>query len=721
MLFASCLLSLPGVGFGQAPNLGTAASFALFTANGAVSNTGASVVTGDVGTNVGAFNAFPPGTVVGQIRLPSSTEASVAATNVALAYTALNSVGCGTLIGPTLGNGQVLTAGVYCQTTAAASSLTGTLVLDGPGIYIIKLNSALTTASGSTISLINGACATDVYFQVNGATDLGTGSVFKGTILANGAISLGSGASLEGRGLSIGGTISLNTNSVALPPVLAISSVVSSTCNPANNQYALTGTLALTAAVPGTLTITDGSSTTTVTITVGQTSASFSLSALLSGTGTHSVMVSGGGYCSPNAFTYAAPASCTVAVSSAVSLTGVVYADNNTSGSYDGGDTPIAGAVVTLLNGTSTPIATTTTSPTGTYSFSGLTAGLPYSVSVATPVGYSAVVAGGVTGPVTLTTGTTNPSLNVGYTKVTPLTLSLLVSKSIAAVGDVLTYTVVLTNPGTTPASNVVVRDSTTTGLTYLANSATVPLGTTFTPGSPISSWLVASLGAGQSLALTFQATVGSAGILYNTVSIASEVQVVCTSIPVKLCPGDEYVISVPAGSPSYSWYKDGVLITGQTSNSLTINAPGSYSLGINTVGGLCPNFSCCPFIVEADLLPVYSAAAISSTCLGGVAQDNGYLLLSGFNATHTYQYSLGATFDPASSLSGAPQAIPTNGLIASNLANPLTVQQYTIRVTNSNGCYTDVTVSLQPTTCVCPANVCVPFTLRRTKGVAVR
>ncbi|RYF57736.1 MAG: TonB-dependent receptor, partial [Cytophagaceae bacterium] len=80
------LLALPITGFGQAPNLGTASTFALFTANGAFNTTGAAVVTGDVGTSVGAFNAFPPGSVTGQIRLPGSTQATQAATDVVAAY-----------------------------------------------------------------------------------------------------------------------------------------------------------------------------------------------------------------------------------------------------------------------------------------------------------------------------------------------------------------------------------------------------------------------------------------------------------------------------------------------------------------------------------------------------------------------------------------------------------------------------------------------------------
>ncbi|QMW06064.1 ice-binding family protein [Spirosoma foliorum] len=208
------LFSLSAISFGQAPNLGTASSFALFTANGAFSNTGASMVVGDIGTNAGAFGGFPsPGTVVGNIRLPASAEAAQAALDVVAAYNSLNTVVCNTTIIAELAS-QTLTPGVSCQPLTTANSLNGTLTLSGTGIYIIKLNGALTTATNSSILLTNGATADNVYFQVNGAVTLGTGSSFIGTILALDAVVLGTQASLEGRALSTAGAITLNNNRV---------------------------------------------------------------------------------------------------------------------------------------------------------------------------------------------------------------------------------------------------------------------------------------------------------------------------------------------------------------------------------------------------------------------------------------------------------------------------------------------------------------------------
>ncbi len=216
-------LAFPNLSFGQtAPDLGTASTFAVFTAVGAFTNTGATVVTGDVGTNSGAFTGFPPGTVIGNTQVANAASLQ-AANDVISANNQLTAATCGpTTIGNSLG-GLTLTPGVYCQTgPAAATDLTGVLTLDGGGdpnaVFIIKLNGAFSTATNSSILLVNGASAANVFFQVNGAVNLGINSTFSGTIIANGAISLLTGASLLGRALSLAGAINLDTNVVNVPP-----------------------------------------------------------------------------------------------------------------------------------------------------------------------------------------------------------------------------------------------------------------------------------------------------------------------------------------------------------------------------------------------------------------------------------------------------------------------------------------------------------------------
>lgn len=212
------LFCLPEWMSGQTPNLGTTESFAVFTAAGAFNNNGNSVVTGDIGTNVGAFNGFPPGVVIGSIHVADPISAQ-AATDVDALYSYLDGLICGMVLGVNLGNSQVLTPNIYC--IGAAAVLNGDLVLDGEGDpdarFIFQIDGALSTATLASVTLINSASACNVYWQINGAFELGDGSSFVGTLVANGAISLLEGSSLEGRALTRAGAIDMHNNTVSLP------------------------------------------------------------------------------------------------------------------------------------------------------------------------------------------------------------------------------------------------------------------------------------------------------------------------------------------------------------------------------------------------------------------------------------------------------------------------------------------------------------------------
>lgn len=209
------LLCYPILNFGQAPSLGTASGFALFTSVGAFNNVGATTVVGDVGTNIGVFSAFPPGTLNGQIYVADLVSAQ-AAVDLSTAYSYLSSMPCDSVIGTTLGVNQILNPKVYCL--GAASTLSGNLILDGQGdfnaLFIFKIDGAFSSGISSNITLINSAQLDNVYWQINGDVDLGNSSVFRGTIIANGAITLLDSSALYGRGLSVAGAINLHNNMV---------------------------------------------------------------------------------------------------------------------------------------------------------------------------------------------------------------------------------------------------------------------------------------------------------------------------------------------------------------------------------------------------------------------------------------------------------------------------------------------------------------------------
>lgn len=128
-----------------------------------VTCTGASTITGNVGVSPGsAITGFPaPCTDVGTlVTPPTSNSAQLALTTV---YNTLAALPCAATVGPNL-TGLTLTQGVYCV-GAAASNLTGTLVLDAQGnssaVFVFEMSSTLITSPGSTVSLINDARETD--------------------------------------------------------------------------------------------------------------------------------------------------------------------------------------------------------------------------------------------------------------------------------------------------------------------------------------------------------------------------------------------------------------------------------------------------------------------------------------------------------------------------------------------------------------------------------
>src|SRR4051812_9262417 len=110
LLFAFTLLLFPLLTFAQAPALGTAASFVLFSSHGAVTNTGITHLTGNVGTNSGSSTGF--GNVNGSMHDGDAASAQCAA-DLLIAYNQLNAATATHFPAPLLGNGQTLTAGVY--------------------------------------------------------------------------------------------------------------------------------------------------------------------------------------------------------------------------------------------------------------------------------------------------------------------------------------------------------------------------------------------------------------------------------------------------------------------------------------------------------------------------------------------------------------------------------------------------------------------------------
>jgi type VI secretion system secreted protein VgrG len=186
-----------------------------------VTNTGATNVNGNVGTSPGSsVTGFPPGVITGGAIHANDAVAMQAQNDLTTAYNAGAATPCNVdLTGQNLG-GLTLTPNVYCFTSSAA--LTGTLTLDFQGNpnanFLFKIGSTLTTASGSSIVLINttNACPPNLNWVVGSSATLGTGSGFRGNILALTSITMTTAAGLSGRALARNGAVTLDTNSVAV-------------------------------------------------------------------------------------------------------------------------------------------------------------------------------------------------------------------------------------------------------------------------------------------------------------------------------------------------------------------------------------------------------------------------------------------------------------------------------------------------------------------------
>ncbi len=203
-------LILPNWSFGQVINLGTAQSFELFTSVGAISNTGISQVTGNVGSNSGSSTNF--GNVNGVMH-DGDGASGLCAADLTIAYNQLAAAVPTFFPAPLLGNGQVLNHGVYSISGPTVLNLGLTLDAqnDPNAVFIIQISGSFSANAYAHVILANGALACNVYWKIEGMVSLATGVSMKGTIVANNAaIDMGSGDTLEGRALSTAGAITIN-------------------------------------------------------------------------------------------------------------------------------------------------------------------------------------------------------------------------------------------------------------------------------------------------------------------------------------------------------------------------------------------------------------------------------------------------------------------------------------------------------------------------------
>src|SRR3954468_9316510 len=251
---------------GAGPNLGAAASYGIASTAG-VTNTGATTINGSVilaaptitcnavavpgGAGTAGFGlcaGAPPTLNSGTVVTPSFPDANVTASNVKAAMNAgflditppagppaagsrggATNLPAGTTLGAPTGSPPVqgdnlFVPGLYQSLTSIL--ITGDVTLDAQGnssaVFIFQSSSTVGTAANARILLVNGAKASNVYWQAASSATLGTGTIWNGNIFAAASITMNTGATSCGRlwaGAWSGGSgaFVFNANTVSVP------------------------------------------------------------------------------------------------------------------------------------------------------------------------------------------------------------------------------------------------------------------------------------------------------------------------------------------------------------------------------------------------------------------------------------------------------------------------------------------------------------------------
>lgn len=200
---------------GTIVGLGAADNFAVL-AGTTVTNTGPSVINGDLGLSPGSsVTGFLPGIVNGVQQIANQI-ALDAKEDLIAAYDRTTELTPTMTIGTELG-GKTLTPGIY-ESASGTFEITGTLTLDAQNnpnaVFIFKTASTLVTAVSSNVVLINGAQSCNVLWQVGSSATLQTYSTFKGSILALTSVTVTTGVNVEGRVLARNGAVTLDTDTI---------------------------------------------------------------------------------------------------------------------------------------------------------------------------------------------------------------------------------------------------------------------------------------------------------------------------------------------------------------------------------------------------------------------------------------------------------------------------------------------------------------------------
>ena len=223
---------------GLAPvDLGTAGNFVILAKTG-VSTTGTTAVVGDIGVSpvaasyvtgfsliADSTNTFSTSSVVtGKIYAadyapPTPAIMTTAIGDMQTAFT--DAAGRTTPNYTELGAGDIsgltLVPGLYKWGTGVLITNAGVTLSGGANdVWIFQIAGDLTVSNSAIVTLVGGAQAKNIFWQVSGQATLGTAADFKGIILSQTLVSLNSGAVMNGRALAQT-AVTLNATAITAP------------------------------------------------------------------------------------------------------------------------------------------------------------------------------------------------------------------------------------------------------------------------------------------------------------------------------------------------------------------------------------------------------------------------------------------------------------------------------------------------------------------------
>jgi hypothetical protein len=278
LIFASSALGATSVG------LGKAASFSVLGGS-TITNTGQTTMFGDLGLAPGSSVTGAP-VVLGAEHVDDAVANEAKSALTTAATTAANEASNGSA-GEDLA-GHAFLPGVYTASTSLLLS-SGSVTLNAQGdpnaVFIFQIGSTLTTSSNTSVSLINGAQACNVFWQVGSSATLGTGTHFVGTIMAADSITANTGATIHGRLLAQTAAVTLENNTITTSTCASSSSGSGGGTETTTPQETAALEKAITGA--GTTTNSGGGSISSTGVGVGSASGTTSAGAVLSSPGAH--------------------------------------------------------------------------------------------------------------------------------------------------------------------------------------------------------------------------------------------------------------------------------------------------------------------------------------------------------------------------------------------------------------------------------------------------